>query len=84
MTLNTKTRNCVSPEGKPYEDTEVLGKNMNNFENPGLYVAVRLKQLISEIRVSPKADGWFYLLVKRIMQLNNLGIAAKQFQLLHT
>ncbi len=83
VTLNTKSRNCVSPEGKPYGEAEVQGKNMNNFENPGLYVAVRLKSLISEIRVSPIADGWFYLLVRRIMELNNLEIAVKQSELLH-
>jgi hypothetical protein len=83
VTLNIKTRNCVSPEGKRYEEGEVQGKNMNNFENPGLYVSVRLKPLMSEIRVSPMADGWFYLLVKRIVELNNLGIAVKQSELLH-
>lgn len=81
VTLNTKTRNCVSPKGKPYEEAEVQGKNMNNFENPGLYVAVRLKPLISEIRVSPMADGWFYLLVRRIMELNNFGIPVEQSEL---
>jgi hypothetical protein len=83
VTLNTKTKYCVSPEGKPYGESEVQGKNMNNFENPGLYVAVQLKQLISEIRISPEADGWFYLLVRRIMELNNLGITVKQSELLN-
>lgn len=81
VTHNTKTVYCVSPEGKPYSATEVEGKNMNNFENPGLYVAVRLKQLISEIRVSPMADRWFLLLVERIVELNNLGIAVRESEL---
>ena len=83
VTLNTKTRNCVSPAGKSYGDADVQGKNMNNFENSGLYVAVRLKPLLSEIRVSPLADEWFFLLVRRIMELNNFGIAVKQSELLH-
>ncbi len=84
VTLNIITRYCVSPEGKPYEKSEVQVKNMNNFENPGLYVAGRLKKLISEIRVSPKADEWFYLLVKRIIKLNNIGIPVKRSKLLQT
>ncbi len=81
VTLNVKTKYCASPEGKPYEESEVQGKNMNNFENPGLYVAIRLKQLISAIHVSPEADGWFYLLVKRIIELNKLGIRVDRSEL---
>lgn len=27
VTLNTKTRYCVSPEGKPYDESDVQGKN---------------------------------------------------------
>ncbi len=82
VTMNIKTTSCVSPTGKQYKWSEVQGKDMNNFENQGLYVAVRLKQLISEIRVSPMADSWFYLLVKRIMELNDLGMEVKQSDLL--
>ena len=83
VTLNTKTKYCVSPEGKPYEESEVQGKNMNNFENPGLYIRVQLKELISEIRTSPESECWFYLLVKRIIELNNMGIAVKHSELSH-
>lgn len=83
VTLNLKTKYCMSPEGRPYEESEVQGKDMNNFENSGLYVAVRLKQLISAIRVSPEADSWFYLLVRRIMELNNLGIKVERSELSH-
>lgn len=84
VTLNFKTQACMSPEGKPYTESEVRGKNMNNFENPGLYIAVRLQQLISEIRVSPEADKWFYLLVKRIVELNKWEISVKHSELSHT
>lgn len=83
VTMNLKSQYCVSPEGKPYKESEVQGKNMNNYENAGLYIAVRLQQLISEIRVSPKADDWFYLLVKRIMELNNFGISVKRSEISH-
>jgi hypothetical protein len=83
-TLNFKTQACVSPEGKPYTKSEVKGKHMNNFENPGLYITVRLQQLISEIRISPEADTWFYLLVKRIVELNKWEISVKPSELSHT
>ncbi len=77
LTLNFKTMSCVSPEGVPYKESEVRGKHMNNFENPGLYIAARLEQLISEIYVSPKAEKWFHLLVKRIVELNKWEIGVK-------
>ena len=81
VTLNVKTKNCVSPEGRPYNDSDIQGKNMNNFENPGLYVAIFLKQLVSEIRISPEADDWFYLLMKRIIEQSNLGIVVLKSEL---
>lgn len=77
VTMNFKSKYCVSPEGKPYKESEIQGKHMNNFENDGLYFAIRFQQLISEIRVSPKADDLFYLLVKRIIELNKFGISVK-------
>lgn len=83
-TLNLKTPACVSPEGKPYKESEVQGKHMNNFENPGLYIAARLQRLISEIRISPEADVWFYLLVKRIVELNKWEISVKESELSQT
>ena len=59
-------------EGKPYTDDEVAGKNMNNFENPGLYVGVDLKGLLTEVVVSPTAQDWFEKLVRRIIELSQL------------
>lgn len=73
-TLNIKTRYCIKPDGEPYNESEVQGKNMNNFDNPGLYIAVRFKELVSEIVVSPNSGGWLLFLVKRIMKLNNFDI----------
>lgn len=72
VTLNIKTTRCTSMEGKPYSEEEVAGKNMNNFENPGLYVGVHLDGLITEVVVSPAAQDWFEKLVKRIVELSNL------------
>lgn len=81
VTMNIKSKYCVSPEGKPYKESEIQGKNMNNFENDGLYFAIRFQQLISEIRVSPKADDRFYSLVKRIIELNKFGISVKHSEI---
>jgi hypothetical protein len=72
VTMNIKTTSCASMEGKPYTEEEVAGKNMNNFENPGLYVGVHLKGLLTEVVVSPTAQDWFERLVKRIIELSQL------------
>ena len=72
VTLNIKTTNCASMEGKPYKQEDIAGKNMNNFENPGLYVGVHLSDLITEVVVSPTAQEWFEKLVKRIVELSHL------------
>jgi hypothetical protein len=70
--LNFKTTSCVSMEGKPYTEEETAGKNMNNFENPALYVGVYLDGLITEVVVSPSAQDWFEKLVRRIVELSRL------------
>lgn len=73
-TLNVKTRFCVKPDGEPYKESEVQGKNMNNFDERGLYIAIRFNQLVSEIVASPHSGEWLVLLLKRIMKLNNFNI----------
>lgn len=77
-TLNTKTRYCVKPTGEPYSEIEVQGKNMNNFDQPGLYIQIQFDQLVSKIVVSPEADEWFFLLVKRIMNLNKFNTSVEK------
>ena len=72
VTLNTKTTSCVSMEGKKYTLEEVSGTNMNNFENPGLYIGVRLDRLITEVVVPPTAQDWFEKLVRCIVERSNL------------
>jgi hypothetical protein len=74
VTMNIKTTSCVNMEGRPYTQEEVAGKNMNNFENPGLYVGVYLKGLLTEVVVSPTAQDWFEKLVKRIVELSHLPV----------
>jgi hypothetical protein len=73
VTLNVKTTSCASMEGKPYTAEEVAGKHMNNFENPGLYVGVRLDSLIAKVVVSPTTEKWFEKLVRRIVDLSRFS-----------
>lgn len=72
VTMNIKTTSCVSMEGQKYTAAEVSGKNMNNFENPGLYVGARLDRLITEVVVPPNAQEWLEKLVRRIVELSKL------------
>ncbi|MDO8724032.1 MAG: hypothetical protein Q7J31_17655 [Syntrophales bacterium] len=81
VTLNVKTTCCASPEGKPYIPEQIAGANMNNFENPGLYVGVHLDQLISEIIVSPSSQEWFKRLVSRIVELSGLSAPVSRSRL---
>ena len=84
VTLNIKTTDCVSMEGRPYTAEEVAGKNMNNFENPGLYIGVHLKELITEIVVSPDSKNWFEKLVRRIVELKQLPVHVSRSGIGHT
>lgn len=81
VTLNIKTANCASPEGKAYTFEQVAGANMNNFENPGLYVGVYLNSLISEVVLCPSAEEWFAKLVCRIAELSGLSAPVSRSRL---
>lgn len=74
VTMSIKTTSCASMEGEKYTAEEVSGKNMNNFENPGINVCVRLDRLITEVVVSPNAQEWFEKLVRRIVDLSKLPV----------
>lgn len=76
--MNIKTLGCVGINGIPYTQQDISGKNMNNFENAGLYIRVNLAKLIDSIVLAPNAPEWFELLIKRIMQLSNLSITIKR------
>jgi hypothetical protein len=74
VTMSLKTTSCVSMEGNRYAAEEVSGKHMNNFENPGLYIGVRLDRLITEVAVARNAQDWFEKLVKRILELMSIPV----------
>jgi hypothetical protein len=67
-TLNVKHMSCVSKYGKPFTLEECQCKNMNNFDNPGLYFMIDLRQLPSGFVVAPRGHEWFELLVRRIIE----------------
>ena len=71
--MNIKTPMCLNMDGRPLTKEECSGKNMNNFENPGLYIRVNLENLINEIVLAPNASEWFELLVKRIVEMSKFG-----------
>ena len=73
VTMNWKTTACVSPEGVPYQASDVADAKMNNFENAGLYVGVDLGRLVAEIIVHPNAESWFGNLVAHVAKLSALS-----------
>lgn len=70
--LNMKCPGGIRMDGTPFDGTDCSGGNVNNFENPGIYLGVHLDLLIDEIVLSPQAEEWGYLLVNRIKELSKL------------
>jgi hypothetical protein len=64
---------CVNMDGTVPTPAEYEGAKMNNFENPGLYVQVDLRNLINATVLAPGAALWFELLVRRVVHLSGLG-----------
>ena len=71
--MNFKGPMCVNPDGTVLKPDEYQGANMNNFENPGLYIRADLRKLITSTVLAPDAAKWFELLVRRIVELSNAG-----------
>lgn len=80
-TMNFKTSACVAMDGIPYTQEQITGKNMNNFENLGLYISVDIEKLIDTIVIAPQATNWFELLIKRIVSMSKLNIQVKRSEL---
>ncbi|MHA1402098.1 MAG: hypothetical protein ACTSQE_17260 [Candidatus Heimdallarchaeaceae archaeon] len=72
-THSIKTLACVAMDGNPYTQEQISGKNMNNFENPGLYIRINFEKLVESIIVAPGASEWFELLIKRIIDMSKLN-----------
>ena len=74
-TMSLKTPHCVHMDGTPMKTEDYSGKNMNNFENPGLYIGVDIQNLIDDVILAPRSPEWFELLVKRIVKLHSMKCA---------
>jgi hypothetical protein len=73
-TMSLKRGYCVRMDGVPYTKEEVEGKNMNNFENPGLYIGIKIDTLFTEVVVAKSAPDWLFSLVKRIIDLYGINV----------
>ncbi len=74
VTMNFKTMCCVSKLGRPFTREECQGKNMNNFDNPGLNIIIDIRKLLTGVVIAPYAEEWFELLVRRIIELSDLSV----------
>jgi hypothetical protein len=81
-TMSLKRMYCVGMNGKPYTQQEVEGKNMNNFENPGLYIGIKIDTLFDEVVVAPNAEDWLFSLVKRIIELYGIKVPVSKSRLI--
>lgn len=78
VTLSFKTPMCVGMNGKPLTKQEYSGKNMNNFDNPGLYIKIDPVNLINSIVLAPHAPKWFEMLIRRISELAKLNATVEK------
>lgn len=79
--MSIKSPGCVGIDGKPLTEEDYAGKNMNNFESPGLYIGVDLNNLINSIIIAPNAPKWFEPLVKRIVELSRFAFKVERSQI---
>jgi hypothetical protein len=80
-TMNIKGPMCVNMDGTMLNPEQYQGANMNNFENPGLYIRADLRRLIKSTVLAPGASRWFELLVKRIVHLSGLDCSVERSML---
>jgi hypothetical protein len=84
MTFSMKHQGCVSMEGRPYTVEQCSGKNMNNFENPGLYIRINFQQLIDKVILAQNAPLWFEHLIRRIFELSKFNIPVERSKIVVT
>lgn len=72
QTMNIRTLACLDPSGQPLTPNDLVGTGMNNFDEAGLNVRVKLDTLFDTIVTAPNASAWFFNLIKRLQV--NFGI----------
>lgn len=85
QTMNLRTQACLDPVGRPLSREEVDGKGMNNFDQPGLHVRVKLDELFDTIVTAPGAPEWFCNLIKHLQIKSGINwhIRRSQFEILN-
>lgn len=81
LTMNFKSPYCVSMEGIRFTAEQTGGKDMNNSENPGIYICANMKKMIENVVLAKDAPNWFELLVRRIVDLSGLHASVKRSEL---
>jgi len=66
QTMNLRSPACLDPFGRPLSREDIIGKGMNNLDEPGLHVRVDLNNLFDTIITAPGAQKWFINLIKHI------------------
>lgn len=82
VTMSFKYLGCVSMEGQPYTVEQCSGKNMNNFENSGLYIGINFEKLVDTVILASNAPIWFEKLIRRIFELSKFNIPIERSQLI--
>lgn len=73
VTLNFKHPRCVNFDtGLLYTSEEITGSKMNNFDNPGLYIAIDFINLIDEIILAPNSPIWFENIIRKMFKMSGL------------
>lgn len=78
ITFNFKHQGCISMEGRPYTLEQCSDKNMNNFENLGLYIGINFEKLVDTVILAPKVTDWLENLIRRIFELSKFNIPVKR------
>jgi hypothetical protein len=80
-TMNLVHPNALNEDGTPPTARQLSGPGMFDESRRGLYILANLHNLIESVWVSPKAHGWFYDMVKRVLLRYGLSCNVNQSRL---
>jgi hypothetical protein len=73
-TMNFKHPYCVNIQGCILTQEECSGKNMNNFDQDGLYILINFVALASSIIMSPYTSEWSKNTISRVLEMSKFNI----------
>jgi len=74
VTMNLKSPRCVGMDGEPYTQEQYSGKNMNNRENPGLYIGIDFGSLVDSVVLAPGSLDWIKNTINKIFKMSRLVV----------